>query len=1018
MKRKYLSALLMGTLVVASTSTFTSCKDYDDDISNLQSQIDKAGLQSDIDALKTQLQDAASTASAAKTTAESALAKANDAAVKADVDKAIAAVKATADKAATDVAQAISDAANAQAAADKAQGSADDANKAANNAAEAAKKAQETADQAVKDAASAAAAALAAQNTANAAATQADFEKALERIGKLETSQITADQLDQKLSDLRDELLGTEGDKETIGSLSAKVNAYKGAVEELYSAVTGVELVETYSGQNGQGLNLGHNGSELSLDMLHGLVAESSIFGDETADKADPTIAYEKGQDVKDESSIIVRVNPVNADLTKGAKIILLNSKGESLEDIVEVGTPSKFDKLITTRAAASVNTGLWKLPVSVAKGVSEEDFKKAVTTEDGNAILYAVAVNNTVDSKAEAAADRYVVSSYDVKPTYTNFVADNDFTFEVNGTSIDDIHNRWNGTNVVGENLKDKNSNAELAWNNEGPATAPVTKTEGNVKKNVQNANRDVRINKPLLQVEAGKEFTISKLAAAIKVGVADYYYVVLDKANAVESSPSELNAWNSYDIEGLGKTVKASEDLKLKINSKSANGDVIGFRVYAVNRDGKLLDPDGKAFYVVVGNAITGNIVGNFDAAKGITDKKEFKAVADVNYTGWTIDTEASKDALPFLEEGKVPTFTPVYYKKDGKTVTDLANAELIAFTVDHPEWIADDASVVLKNVIKSSNDGNAYEVGTVKAMYTKVLPKSFPADITFRPKQETVEGSGNFKAYMKPVSDYIVAAAAKNEGTVDLDNIFYNLDQHVSFTVKDAAKNGDKLEDVTSDPDHVLTIAKDMIDSKTAHAITAAYNYGLISCQYNDKTKTWKSKDWIRTSDKSMNVTFACWESDNSYNWVKATAETKDANGTVIFAMNATEPQLVWSAEGTSATVAGKYINTVNTYNNTYFGGKLDAVIGTKKFLKIKDNAAHLYYGAQEDPYFKAVVDANGNITFTQNGVQVENAPTADHVETLKFTVLDAFYHETEVKLNVLIKRPASSAAARRK
>lgn len=1018
MKRKYLSALLMGTLVVASTSTFTSCKDYDDDISNLQSQIDKAGLQSDIDALKTQLQDAASTASAAKTTAESALAKANDAAVKADVDKAIAAVKATADKAATDVAQAISDAANAQAAADKAQGSADDANKAANNAAEAAKKAQETADQAVKDAASAAAAALAAQNTANAAATQADFEKALERIGKLETSQITADQLDQKLSDLRDELLGTEGDKETIGSLSAKVNAYKGAVEELYSAVTGVELVETYSGQNGQGLNLGHYGSELSLDMLHGLVAESSIFGDETADKADPTIAYEKGQDVKDESSIIVRVNPVNADLTKGAKIILLNSKGESLEDIVEVGTPSKFDKLITTRAAASVNTGLWKLPVSVAKGVSEEDFKKAVTTEDGNAILYAVAVNNTVDSKAEAAADRYVVSSYDVKPTYTNFVADNDFTFEVNGTSIDDIHNRWNGTNVVGENLKDKNSNAELAWNNEGPATAPVTKTEGNVKKNVQNANRDVRINKPLLQVEAGKEFTISKLAAANKVGVADYYYVVLDKANAVESSPSELNAWNSYDIEGLGKTVKASEDLKLKINSKSANGDVIGFRVYAVNRDGKLLDPDGKAFYVVVGNAITGNIVGNFDAAKGITDKKEFKAVADVNYTGWTIDTEASKDALPFLEEGKVPTFTPVYYKKDGKTVTDLANAELIAFTVDHPEWIADDASVVLKNVIKSSNDGNAYEVGTVKAMYTKVLPKSFPADITFRPKQETVEGSGNFKAYMKPVSDYIVAAAAKNEGTVDLDNIFYNLDQHVSFTVKDAAKNGDKLEDVTSDPDHVLTIAKDMIDSKTAHAITAAYNYGLISCQYNDKTKTWESKDWIRTSDKSMNVTFACWESANSYNWVKATAETKDANGTVIFAKNATEPQLVWSAEGTSATVAGKYINTVNTYNNTYFGGKLDAVIGTKKFLKIKDNAAHLYYGAQEDPYFKAVVDANGNITFTQNGVQVENAPTADHVETLKFTVLDAFYHETEVKLNVLIKRPASSAAARRK
>ena len=40
MKRKYFSALLMGALTVASVSTFTACKDYDDDISNLQQQID------------------------------------------------------------------------------------------------------------------------------------------------------------------------------------------------------------------------------------------------------------------------------------------------------------------------------------------------------------------------------------------------------------------------------------------------------------------------------------------------------------------------------------------------------------------------------------------------------------------------------------------------------------------------------------------------------------------------------------------------------------------------------------------------------------------------------------------------------------------------------------------------------------------------------------------------------------------------------------------------------------------
>ena len=40
MRKKYLSALLFGALLFASAGTFTSCKDYDDDINNLQNQID------------------------------------------------------------------------------------------------------------------------------------------------------------------------------------------------------------------------------------------------------------------------------------------------------------------------------------------------------------------------------------------------------------------------------------------------------------------------------------------------------------------------------------------------------------------------------------------------------------------------------------------------------------------------------------------------------------------------------------------------------------------------------------------------------------------------------------------------------------------------------------------------------------------------------------------------------------------------------------------------------------------
>lgn len=937
MKRKYFSALLMGALTIASVSTFTSCKDYDDDIDNLQSQIDKAGLQSDIDALKTQLQDAASTASAAKTTAESALAKANDAAVKADVEKAIQKVEVTANKAATDVATAISNAANAQTTADGAQ-------KAADAAAKAAKDAQKQADQAVKDAAAAA-------TTANAAAKQADFEKALERIGNLETSRVTAGKLDEKLTQLKEELLGADGDKETIGSLTVKVNAYKGAVEELYSAVTSVELVETYSGVNGftSNWNTTNGITPLTVEMLHGLISDDSKFGDENGNDAKPIVEYVKGKDidVKDDASIVVRVNPVNADLTKGAKIILLNFKGESLEDIVKVGTPSKFDKLITTRAAATVKTGLWKLPLSVAEGVSEEDFKKAVTVKDENgnekAILYAVAINNTVDSKAEAAADRYVVSTYDVKPTYNKFVPSNDFTFKVGGKDVSEIHNRWTGVRY---------------WNS-------------------------------LLQVEVGKPFSITDLKTSDNTA-ADYYYVVLDKDNAIESGVSELNAWKNYEIDNLNKVVPASENLTLTIQTEAANHDIIGFRVYAVNKDGKLLDPDGKAFYVVVGENYTSGIVGNLDAVNKITEKKDFSPVDGVSYGPWEL--VADNNACPLSEK---PVFAAVYYNKDGNETTNMSEVTKIAFKVNNPALIADGATVSLKSTLRKYTDNNFYEVGTVTATYTKVLPKAFPADITFRPAQETGKGTGYFIAYMTPENGYTVTNKSVY-GSVDLNNVFYNLDDNVSFEIADAAKDAnDKLTSVRADKANnfvAKVAAKDFINSTTKHAVTAKYNYGEISLVKNNKTGQWEKKPCSVDYGKSLSVTFACWHSASSYSWKE-------------------QPALQWKATANVIKTDIKNIAVKNTYNNDFFGGTFAQLL-TNKYLEVKAGSAHLTYEGQADPYFTVEVDAtNGQFIFTQTGIQAENAPTVDHTENLEFVVVDAYGHEVPQSFKVTIKRPAS-------
>ena len=55
MRKKYLSALLFGALLFASAGTFTSCKDYDDDINNLQEQINT--IASSLEDIKAQIGD-------------------------------------------------------------------------------------------------------------------------------------------------------------------------------------------------------------------------------------------------------------------------------------------------------------------------------------------------------------------------------------------------------------------------------------------------------------------------------------------------------------------------------------------------------------------------------------------------------------------------------------------------------------------------------------------------------------------------------------------------------------------------------------------------------------------------------------------------------------------------------------------------------------------------------------------------------------------------------------------------
>ena len=58
MNKKFLSVTLFSALMLGTAGTFTSCKDYDDDIKDLQEQLDKKASLDDLNAKVTTLQTA------------------------------------------------------------------------------------------------------------------------------------------------------------------------------------------------------------------------------------------------------------------------------------------------------------------------------------------------------------------------------------------------------------------------------------------------------------------------------------------------------------------------------------------------------------------------------------------------------------------------------------------------------------------------------------------------------------------------------------------------------------------------------------------------------------------------------------------------------------------------------------------------------------------------------------------------------------------------------------------------
>ena len=928
MKRKYLSALLMGTLTVASMSTFTSCKDYDDDISNLQGQIDKLATadqlsqkvaelqalissnQTGISSLETKLAEVKATADSKATldqvkdilagyaTNESVTKEANEivnAAIKALQEKDIKDLKALIETAQGKADQAVKDAADAKAEilktledyalksdVDAAQGTADDALAKA--------KANKTA---IENALKTLGTGFDEKNTVAAA---------IEAInGQLTAKNTGLAGLDGRLSVIEAALKSDEsGDKLT--NLKLKIdnieNKLKDIIGQYSTMVTDVQLYKFTTATN--------PGFDQELKFIQA-TEQANVFPG--AGVADAQFTFEKGKYFAGEDSLLIRVSPVDAELTT-SNISLLSSQGKELNDLIEVTDAHRYSDLlygqdVPTRAAGvDANTGLWVVKFK-AKDLGDA-FKAAAETKVNNVnkyVLYSVAVKNTYTT--DETKDRRVTSEYCVN--LNSDVANHAYDFAVNKTPIKNIKNRTNEYPGV----------TELDWNdNSKPATTVITDVNDRNRNAGKNATTaDARTDAKILAVEKGGDividFTKTDGATNQDFGVKGFY-VTLDEKFALESAPSEINAWNSYSYENVGykKNGTTYQPAKLftgnkgiiKINDMgNVKGDVIGFRVYAVNYDGTLTDPDGRAFYVAVGDAKADMTIpattvsidmktANSDEPKFVSPKVnvDLSKCNDFDSNDTWVVTAEDKD-------GKKPTdFSVKYFKADGSEVSDLSkDVTAVQFVLDKPNKFIDDETYTVSTTLKKDIIlGTTAEVGTITASFKKEMPKEAP---TFGYR----DGFNKFE-YIIPTNDYTLATDAEGNytnkgGEFDFRNILivnnnqtawngFDLfnDAVFNFNVNNATyatENGKlvlKDAKTTSDVNYILAVnnsGANLVDNKTEHTITADFVYKNISKRYvkdpSDNKMKWMAVDYTRPSASSEKIVYCSWMKTLGYN-----------------------------------------------------------------------------------------------------------------------------------------------------
>ncbi|HRN17347.1 MAG TPA: hypothetical protein PLF38_09930, partial [Xylanibacter oryzae] len=530
-----------------------------------------------------------------------------------------------------------------------------------------------------------------------------------------------------------------------------------------------------------------------------------------------------------------------------------------------------------------------------------------------------------------------------------------NNFTFKVDDRELSTIHNRWNGSNTVADNGSSilPINNPEQAWKD--GASSVITN-------NTKNDANDVRFGQNPYPVEVGKPFTIT--LDGDNASKAEYYYVALDKANAQESAPSEWNAWSNYSYTGLFKTTKASDKLEITINSSNANGDVIGFRVFAVNYDGTLMDPDGKAFYVQAGdpantNTVKANITMDTKTASVIVPlTKAFASFSD-NLSGSVILDQAS---LANVASGASVNYL-LCQDDQGTPAGNWSDAKYVKISYNNPGLILD-GSTLSGSVKVTDNIGRV--VNTLNINVTKVMPTEKPS---FSWKANQLSGDGTYICYVDPVSGWNVNSATGSKVFGEA----VNYDSQVStgdyrWTIAKGISGTQNLVFYGNDK---ATVAQAKVDNTTTYSTTLEYLYRGISC--TDVTNNTQQDYPVAVWSGSTIFSCALAPFVQSYSWKSG--------------FNA---QITYEQAG--FTVDAANLIGSNTYDNTQFGGAFKAQYIPGSYVATLTSNSN-----GNADYFTVAFDGS---TFSFTPKSNTTNPTANVPSTLTVTTKDAFGHTATI------------------